>query len=97
MDTIVTIGPALLGAALGYIMMTAFVNPDSYEAYSYRLKLEPTWKGIVMFIAVAASMTVLAGIPDSSVPVGYYALGVGLGVFARELVRFLAGFFEDRF
>ena len=88
-------GPAILGVALGYILMMMFVDPDYDGYYGFSDRFEPSWKGVLMFVAVALSAGLVARYPESLRPFSGYALGVGVGVFARELVRFISIRFFD--
>ncbi|NLF67159.1 MAG: hypothetical protein GX579_21430 [Chloroflexi bacterium] len=92
---LVVVGPALLGVALGYILMAMFVDPNAGDYYSLSDRFEPSWKGVLMFIAVALSAGLVAQYPESLRPFAGYALGVGAGVFLRELVRAIAVRFFD--
>lgn len=89
------LGPAVLGVALGYILMMMFVDPDYDGYYGFSDRFEPSWKGVLMFVAVALSAGLIAQFPESLRPFSGYALGVGIGVFARELVRVVAMRFFD--
>ena len=92
---LVVVGPALLGVALGYILMAMFGDPNAGDYYSLSDRFEPSWKGVLMFIAVALSAGLVAQYPESLRPFAGYALGVGAGVFLRELVRAIAVRFFD--
>ncbi|MDT8306825.1 MAG: hypothetical protein RRC07_12895 [Anaerolineae bacterium] len=92
---ITILGPAVLGVALGYILMAMFMDPDYDGYFGFSERFEPSWKGVLMFVAVALSAGLIAQYPESVRPFSGYALGVGLGVFARELIRFVGVRFFD--
>jgi multidrug transporter EmrE-like cation transporter len=94
MDVIV-LGPAVLGTALGYILMAMFVDPDYDGYFGLSERFEPSWKGVLMFVAVALSAGLIAQYPASLRPFSGYALGVGVGVFVRELARVVGLRFFD--
>jgi hypothetical protein len=81
--------------ALGYILMAMFVDPNAGDYYSLSDRFEPSWKGVLMFVAVALSAGLVAQYPESLRPFSGYALGVAVGVFVRELFRFIAVRFLD--
>lgn len=92
---ITILGPTVLGVALGYILMAMFMDPDDDGYFNFSERFEPSWKGVFMFIAVALSAGLIAQYPESLRPFSGYALGVGLGVFLRELSRVISLRFFD--
>jgi multidrug transporter EmrE-like cation transporter len=92
---ITILGPAVLGVALGYILMAMFVDPTDDGYFNFSERFEPSWKAVLMFIAVALSAGLIAQYPESLRPFSGYALGIGFGVFLRELTRVISLRFFD--